>query len=169
MTFVVDYGVGGGGWESEATLKAKIFVINFFKKIREVIMNVDIILKIEHKVHCPPMFLREDEGAKPYQVDLAIIVPGYEKFNLGIEIDGTVGHKHALKDEARDEWIYQNKNLPILRLKLDWIQDWMRKNDYIGMLKELLYRHKSYKFAKLPKSPLLHLAWKNRSELFENS
>lgn len=163
----INYGAGGGK-ESDTTLKAKIFLIKFFKRAREIIKNVDILIKTEHQVHCPPMFLREDEGAKPYQVDVALIIPGYEKFNLGVEIDGSVGHKHKLKDEARDQWIYENKGLPILRLKLDWIKDWMRKNDYLGMLKELMYRHESYKFAKLPKSPILHLAYKNRSELFEN-
>src|SRR5688500_17207041 len=117
MRTAFDFGAGGGK-ESSLTQKAKSFLLKFFLKVREVIANVDILIKTEHKVHCPPMFLREDEGAKPYQVDVAIIIPGYEKFNLGIEIDGSVGHNHKLKDEARDQWIYQNKGLPILRLKL---------------------------------------------------
>lgn len=167
MRTAFDFGTGGGK-ESSLTEKAKHFLLKFLLKAREVIANVDILIKTEHQVHCPPMLLREEEGVKAYQVDVAVIIPGYEKFNLGFEIDGDVGHNHALKDEARDEWIYKNKGLPILRLKLDWIKDWIEKNDYFGLLKELMYRHETFKFAKLPKSPILHLAHKNRNELFGN-
>lgn len=165
MTDIINYGAGGG-IESDATVKAKVFVIKFLKQCRQIIKNVDIIIKIEHQVHCPPMLLRESEGLKEYQVDAAVIIPGYEKFNFAIEIDGTVGHNHNWKDEARDEWIYQNRSLPIFRLKLDWIKDWMKRNDFVGMLSELIYRHKTFKFGKLPKNPMLHLAYQKRGELF---
>lgn len=160
---IVNYGTGGG-IDSEDTTRAKQFILKFLKHIRQVINNVDINIKVEHPVPCPPEY--RDDPAKPYQVDVAVLFPSFKKYDLGIEIDGYKGHKHPDRDALRDKWIYVNHQLPILRLDLSWIKDWMRRRNYLSMLEELMYRHKAFTFAKLPKSPILHLAYKNRGELF---
>ena len=160
---IINYGIGGGN-ESDLTSRAKDFILDFFRKIRNVISNVDIEYKTEHRVYCPPELLRPYWSR--YQIDLAVMFPGFEKFNLGVEIDGEVGHKHKVIDEYRDQYIYKTHEIPVFRLALDWIKGWMRDKDYLSVLEELIHCHKFFKFGKLPKSPLLHLAMKNRSELF---
>ena len=160
---IVNYGIGGG-IESKDTSRAKQYMLQFFRRIRTVINNVEIMFKTEHRVYCPPELLRPLWSR--YQIDVAVIFPGYEKFNIGIEIDGEVGHKHKLIDEYRDQYIYQTHEIPVFRLALDWIKGWMKKFDYLSTLEELIHQHRAFKHSKLPKSPLLHLAMKNRGNLF---
>lgn len=163
MSDVINFGEGGG-IESSFTTRAKYYMLAFFKRIRKVIENIDLMFKIEHRVYCPPELLRPFWSR--YQIDVAVIFPGYERYNIGIEIDGEVGHKHKLIDEYRDKYIYETHEIPVLRFQLDWFKRWIQKKDFSSTLDELVHQHKHFKISSLPKNPLIHYADKRRSELF---
>lgn len=154
----------GGGHESQKTTASKVFLITFFKRAREIIKNVDIEIHNEYSVPCPPEY--NNEEGKRYQSDLAIIIPGFPQYSFLIEIDGKVGHNFktynilnkTTTDDIRDAWIYHHHKLPIFRLKLDWLIQWDKKDNYEELLDELTFQHKRFKHGKLPKNPLIHLA-----------